>query len=394
MDNNKLGRQKALASWINTRNMQPIVDKITPLIWTDINIVNADDIIVASSKPYRIGKYHNAAHMLINGDTDQLIIEHTNDVPGVLHGVNFPISIDGVRVGMIGITGVPSEVQLIAKLVRELLQVYIVQARKEQEKSYMEQLRHSFLYEWLFNPNAGDSANFEERGRALGIRVHDTWMVCNMLLLNQPEQSSQPFESIQRHVQRILDDEGRHEQSLCIGDTLIVILAENETKAAKTRLQHIQNRLPETDGRRLPAGIGRCGTRQEEIQQSLQDAKVACEISRRDPDHAIYSYDELNLEILVNRIPRKEKKRMFQQVFGSFSKEELEQAMLMLKTYTQYNGSISQAAEHLHIHKNSLQYRLNKLAIRTGFTPQNIAQMSYLYILMLIYDSDYPIRME
>ena len=58
MDQISPGLQSALASWVNTKNMQPIVDKITPLIWTDINIVNADSILVASSKPYRIGKYH------------------------------------------------------------------------------------------------------------------------------------------------------------------------------------------------------------------------------------------------------------------------------------------------------------------------------------------------
>lgn len=72
MDQISPGLQSALASWVNTKNMQPIVDKITPLIWTDINIVNADSIIVASSKPYRIGKYHNAAHMLLDTDQDEL----------------------------------------------------------------------------------------------------------------------------------------------------------------------------------------------------------------------------------------------------------------------------------------------------------------------------------
>ena len=151
MDQISPGLQSARASWVNTKNMQPIVDKITPLIWTDINIVNADSIIVASSKPYRIGKCHNAAHMLLDTDQDELIIEHTNDVPGALHGVNYPIIINGARVGMIGITGVPSEVQLIARLVRELLQVSISQARKDQEKSYLDQERYMFLFEWLFN---------------------------------------------------------------------------------------------------------------------------------------------------------------------------------------------------------------------------------------------------
>ena len=50
--------------------------------------------------------------MLLDSDQDELIIEHTNDVPGVLHGVYYPIIINGARVGMIGFTGDPSEVQL------------------------------------------------------------------------------------------------------------------------------------------------------------------------------------------------------------------------------------------------------------------------------------------
>lgn len=45
MDQISPGLQSALASWGNTKNMQPIVDKITPMIWTDINIVNADSTL-------------------------------------------------------------------------------------------------------------------------------------------------------------------------------------------------------------------------------------------------------------------------------------------------------------------------------------------------------------
>lgn len=111
--------------------------------------------------------------MLLDTDQDELIIEHTNDVPGVLHGVNYPIIINGARVGMIGITGVPSEVQLIARLVRELLQVSISQARKDQEKSYLDQERYMFLFEWLFNQGTKDDHDFEEKGRALGIAVQE-----------------------------------------------------------------------------------------------------------------------------------------------------------------------------------------------------------------------------
>lgn len=106
---------------------------------------------------------------------------------------------------MIGITGVPSEVQLIARLVRELLQVSISQARKDQEKSYLDQERYMFLFEWLFNQGTKDDHGFAEKGRALGIAVQEPWVVCAISLFDQPEHNNQQFESIQSHAQRILD---------------------------------------------------------------------------------------------------------------------------------------------------------------------------------------------
>ena len=90
-------------------------------------------------------------------------------------------------------------------------------------------------------------------------------------------------------------------------------------------------------------------------------------------------------------VPRREKQQLLARVFGDFSPEELAQTMQMLRVYTQYNGSISQAAEALNTHKNLLQYRLNRLAQRTGYVPQDIAHMPYLYLL-LIYDEFHSAR--
>ena len=171
--------------------------------------------------------------MLLDTDQDELIIEHTNDVPGVLHGVNYPIIINGARVGMIGITGVPSEVQLIARLVRELLQVSISQARKDQEKSYLDQERYMFLFEWLFNQGTKDDHDFEEKGRALGIAVQEPWVVCAISLFDQPEHNNQQFESIQSHAQRILDEHGHHEQSICVGNSLYLLLIYDDFHSAR-----------------------------------------------------------------------------------------------------------------------------------------------------------------
>lgn len=374
-----------LSAWINTQNMQPIVDQITPLIWTDINIVNADGVIVASSKKHRIGKYHNAAKMLLESDEDQLIIEHTNDVPGVLHGVNFPICIEGVRVGMIGITGKPSEVQLIAKLVRELLQFHIETARKSQEDSYLQRLRYQFLYEWLLDKNLVISREFEERGAALGIHIFRPWIVG---VIGYPEgyydETGNQMETAQSQIQQRLSQEELQSWIFCAGSEMIVLFQEQQTETVKSRMEELVKALREQTEIPFSAGIGSCITEPEKIGQSLHDARTMNRLSRK--NGTVCSAEAYPLEMFLKSIPEEETAEMFWKVFQGYSKEELSQTMEMLHVYAEHNGAISKVAQCLDIHKNTLQYRLNRLAEKTGYIPQHTADMSYLYLLLRIYE--------
>ena len=374
-----------LSAWINTQNMQPIVDQITPLIWTDINIVNADGVIVASSKKHRIGKYHNAAKMLLESDEDQLIIEHTNDVPGVLHGVNFPICIEGVRVGMIGITGKPSEVRLIAKLVRELLQFHIETARKSQEDSYLQRLRYQFLYEWLLDKNLVISREFEERGAALGIHIFRPWIVG---VIGYPEgyydETGNQMETAQSQIQQRLNQEELQSWTFCAGSELIVLFQEQQTEAVKSRMEELVKALREQTEIPFSAGLGSCITEPERIGQSLHDARTMNRLSRK--NGTVCSAEAYPLEMFLKSIPEEETAGMFWKVFQGYSKEELSQTMEMLHVYAEHNGAISKVAQCLDIHKNTLQYRLNRLAEKTGYIPQHTADMSYLYLLLRIYE--------
>ncbi len=379
--------RQTLSTWINTQNMQPIVDKITPLIWTDINIADSEGIIVASSKPHRIGKYHNAAKGLIEGKEEQLIVERTNDIPGVLHGVNYPICIEGVRVGMIGITGEPEKVQLIAKLVRELLQFHIATARKNEEQSFLVQLRYRFLYEWLFDKDTVVTRAFRERGEALGIGVSRAWTVGVIAQQDEvPHQSGQQMERLQYYVRKCRDQWDQEGWFIFVGNEIILLIQEPDPGRAAQLMRGIQTELRQHVPGMFPAGVGRSTAEPERIRQSLRDARLMCRMSKYRTEHEVCCFEEAHLELLLLLAPEEELTELFWRIFRDFSRQELEQTMEMLQLYVVYNGSISRVSEALQIHKNTLQYRLNRLAKMTGYVPQHISDMSFLYVLMKIYD--------
>jgi len=72
--------------------------------------------------------------------------------------------------------------------------------------------------------------------------------------------------------------------------------------------------------------------------------------------------------------------------FKGFSKEEIREAMDLIHTYIDTNGSLKRCAEALFIHKNSLQYRLNRFARQTGYDLRNLSDISFLAALASVYD--------
>ncbi len=134
------------------------------------------------------------------------------------------------------------------------------------------------------------------------------------------------------------------------------------------------------------AGVGRGVTEAEQIRRSLQDAKIMCRLSGQTKENEICSMEERPMEMLLQLAPREEMVRLFRKAFHGYSEGELARTMEMLRLYARHNGSINKVSEQLGIHKNTLQYRLNRLAERTGYVPQQVSDMAYLYVLMKIYE--------
>ena len=54
------------------------------------------------------------------------------------------------------------------------------------------------------------------------------------------------------------------------------------------------------------------------------------------------------------------------------------------RVFSKNNGSIQKCADELFIHKNTLQYRLNKIRDLTGFSPRNYNDFVVLKIAFLL----------
>ncbi|RRQ28097.1 hypothetical protein DK926_09415 [Rhodococcus sp. Eu-32] len=93
---------------------QRVVDQVRPVVEHNVNIMDDRGVIIASADPARLGTSHDGA---IAALAKRDIVRIARDREQSKAGVNVPLVIDGEAVGVVGVTGKPSVVEPVARLV-------------------------------------------------------------------------------------------------------------------------------------------------------------------------------------------------------------------------------------------------------------------------------------
>ena len=105
-----------------------IVDTVHDVCGHDINFINKNGIIYASTNTSRIGSFHEIGKKA--ADTKTVIEVQDNDhYEGTSSGVNIPVTHNGYLIAVIGISGSPDEVRKFAYLAEKITRLLI----REQE---------------------------------------------------------------------------------------------------------------------------------------------------------------------------------------------------------------------------------------------------------------------
>jgi carbohydrate diacid regulator len=116
-----------------------------------------------------------------------------------------------------------------------------------------------------------------------------------------------------------------------------------------------------------------------QIHNSVIKAVKALKTSLRSPQKGIWLYASITMEIFQSELSSNIKREFISRIFKDSSLEEIDQWIGLLNTFYEEEGSIAATAQRLFIHKNTLQYKLNKIKERTGYDPRSIRYSSLFY---------------
>ena len=140
-------------------------------------------------------------------------------------------------------------------------------------------------------------------------------------------------------------------------------------KVILTRLERVQTRLQQGNNNALPAysiGLGRVATNLQGISQSYREAQQALEIGRRlFGENQIHSFTHLGVYRLLFHLDRQSELRDFyRETLGPLLNTDTRGDGTLIDTlegYFRCNGNLSETARTMHLHRNSLLYRLGRI---------------------------------
>jgi carbohydrate diacid regulator len=349
-----------------------LVERISQYTEYNINIMDDKGTIIASRNASRIGTYHDVAFKIIHGNED-IIIARDDTQPGVRKGVNMAIYYNGRKEGVVGVSGEPDEVMAVAQIIKMSVEVMLEHEydryEKARRRNRKEQLLHTLLYEY-------------------DIRREDYSAVADSLSLDINRIRIPVLFDI-KGDEKLKDDltdvlrngiHHSHQDMMCYTRENDIILFKAMDQGVEELIQNYKYAI----GEDVSEGLRYLRSSQTPyrlyIGGFLDDFRLyhtgyeQCMWLKSDITHDTgesYCFYDYAADFLYSRIPISD----YQKIFGAYENcmdETMKRDYIeLIGTLRDSNFNMREASEKMHIHKNTLAYRLDKVKRLLNIDPMN-----------------------
>lgn len=348
---------------------QDIVDRAMAILPCNVNVMDSQGLILGSGEPERINTRHEGAQLVLaNGRIVELDADAARCLKGVQPGVNLPLMLDGRLIGVLGLTGEPQQLRTYGELVRMTAEMLLAQRYLQVEQQWRRQRCDDLLA--LLLGGSGESPRLVDEAQQLGLKPNLPRIPCLFEL-----QAGPPAEALSAWLM------SRYPDSWCVSP-------------ARQSLLWCRPAGVVLDEARLLERLQRHGWEVERLAfgspaQSLEQLRRGY---RRVRDLQAYGREVLPGERLLSlarfRLPallwRHRNDDALHELLEPLqrirAKDTSGQLLVTLRAWCAHDGQSQACAEALGIHRNSLRYRLERIAEVGEVDPLRMEGMLSLYL--------------
>lgn len=374
--------------FIDHQVAQKIVDRAMKIIGHNVNVMNHQGVIVGSGEPERIDQLHEGALHVLNSRSEiDIDTRQASALQGVKGGINLPIVCNGEMVGVVGITGDPDEVKKYADLVVMTAELMVEQAALTAQVQWDKRQKENVIYRLIQGDLAPDSL-FDDRVKRLNIDLG----IPRVAVIIDVRASDTGHDLSLAAMQRLLRllDSGDPDNLLAITcPTQIAILKkvtlqDDNWDVAQTRrqLDELCGRLDKEAQLNFCISLGQYFPTVEGLSRSYQSALQTLEAGQlTHPDQRLHSPQELALDVMLKAmLPTWGAEQLITDYRRLIEQDRNGSLCKTLEVYFAQNADFGLTANQLHIHRNTLRYRLDKIDSILAVELRNLDDLMRLYL--------------
>ncbi|WP_125580998.1 CdaR family transcriptional regulator [Levilactobacillus cerevisiae] len=334
---------------------QSIVNKMMAQIPYNINMMDEHGYVIASGDDTRINTLHvgalNAIEQKKTLPMDRSFGQHGQP------GINMPVFFDQKIVGVIGITGDPDKVTPLASLLRIATELLLSQNQINLREKKKENALNRFLYQW-----SQVSSGIEAKT--------DLLLEASQLSIDVLKKRTAIAVELHTLPMSLLDPT---DFQLSLSASTIIVLT--------TQTTTINRFCAYCQKEKISIGIG---SAQQNIGISVTQALETIKISHIFNRSDLIQFSQVAFinTLLKSHLSIAEIMQKFQKTSQSESGLDLIKTLGM---YIRHSGNMAQTAKAMHIHRNTLGYRLSKIHDDFNLDPHDFVELFELYLGYIYY---------
>lgn len=350
-----------------------IIDELSTVIKENLNFINNNGIIIYSTDPNRIGTFHEAAFKSKN-EKRTIIVKSDDEYKGAKRGINLPVFFENRIVGVIGITGEYEEIRKYGSIIKKMTEILILEKyveksklkKKEEIKYYLEGLIYNSV-----NEGYQEVREFDKKKR---------------LCVGKNQISHISIEH-SKNIEKILDKNLNYIDciySIFFNDIIILYFIDDLSKIRES-LGKITLEIKKVTNYNIDFGVSGMYKNILKSKENYENSLIALQwgsIFKKESN--LFIYDDLDLEILFSNINSDRIKKYRNIVLKNLKENQIEDFKKLINSYIKNNGSLTKISSDLYIHKNTVQYRLNKINETTGYNPRELSDLIRLYLAFIL----------
>ncbi|MEY8764454.1 MULTISPECIES: sugar diacid recognition domain-containing protein [Clostridium] len=362
-----------------------IVDRTMKAVNKNVNIMNEKGMIIASGDKSRVGTIHEGAVLALKRRSEFSIDEkQCKELNGVQEGTNIVIEFKENVIGVIGITGKRDEVIGYGRLIKMAAEMMIEQAYVMRELEWNNKIKENMIVS-LINDDQGSFKLLEKYAKKFKLTNNYPMAVFIVQIDFEKISEKRDIDTL-NNVISILEANFEGSPAAAIDSKTIVIIYKCPNMnyrpvTCKPRIEGVYRKISHKTKNNVKISMGKVYNKLTDICKSYEIAKKTLLFGRENySQENVYIFDILKYQMLFLQDNARWKLNELKNSYELISKNDKNgELMETLKVFIEENGELNKVSNRLFIHRNTLNYRLNKIYKLTNLNPKRYVDLFWLY---------------